>query len=159
MSIYSNKILMDETSLSSWKDSFSVCLDPHLRFEPRFVFCVFVLFFFFFSRILEKRIYCSCTVHWTVTVNVDFSAVNSASVYCSWTHKFHFSATFSLKMGPTVLFTHLKIILLLCFQFSIFSFNKISSIQTDPSSKKNKWWIVSNVYNTTQKKCTNFSHQ
>ena len=28
-----------------------------------------------------------------------------------------------LKMGPTVLFTHLKIILLQCFQFSVFSFN------------------------------------
>ena len=35
-------------------------------------------------------------------------------------HKPHFSATFSLKMGPTVLFTHLKIILLQC--FSVFSF-------------------------------------
>ena len=37
------------------------------------------------------------------------------------THKHHFSATFSLKMGPTVLFTHLKIILLQCFQFSAVS--------------------------------------
>ena len=35
-------------------------------------------------------------------------------------HKFHFSATFSLKMGPTILFTYLKIILLQF--FSIFSF-------------------------------------
>ena len=33
---------------------------------------------------------------------VDFSQI----------HKFHFSATFSLKMGPIALFTHLKIILL-----------------------------------------------
>ena len=32
------------------------------------------------------------------------------------THKYHFSATFLLKMGPTVLFTHLKFILL----FSLF---------------------------------------
>ena len=108
----------------------SVCLDPHLRFEPMFAFCIFVLFFFF-SRILVKHNYCSCTVHCTVTANIDFSAVNSASVYCSWIHKFHFSATFSLKMGPTALFTHLKIILLQCFQFSVFNFNKISSIQTD----------------------------
>ena len=46
---------------------------------------------------------------------VDFSTLNSASVYCSQTHKFHFSATFSLKMGHTALFTHLKIILLQCF--------------------------------------------
>ena len=38
-------------------------------------------------------------------------------------HKLHFSTTFSLKMGFTVLFTHLKIILLQC--FSVFSFNYI----------------------------------
>ena len=37
-------------------------------------------------------------------------------------------------MGPTTLFTHLKIILLQCFQFSVFSFSKISSIQTDPNN-------------------------
>ena len=35
-------------------------------------------------------------------------------------HKFHFLATFSLKMGFTVLFTYLKIILLQC--FSVFNF-------------------------------------
>ena len=29
----------------------------------------------------------------------------------------------NLKMGPTVLFTHLKIILLQCFQFSVFMMN------------------------------------
>ena len=33
-------------------------------------------------------------------------------------------------MGPTTLFTHLKIILLQCFQFSVLA--TISSIQTDP---------------------------
>ena len=58
--------------------------------------------------------------------------MNSASVHCLWTHKFHFLSPFSLKMGLTALFTHLKIILLQCFQFSVFNFNKISSIQTDP---------------------------
>ena len=42
-------------------------------------------------------------------------------MHYSWTHKFHFSATFSLKMSLTVLFTHLKIILLQ--YFSIFSFS------------------------------------
>ena len=36
-------------------------------------------------------------------------------------------------MGSTVLFTHLKIILLQCFQFSVLA--TISSIQTDPKSK------------------------
>ena len=40
-------------------------------------------------------------------------------------------------MGPTILFTHLKIILLQCFLFLVFSFKfsaTISSIQTDPQS-------------------------
>ena len=41
-------------------------------------------------------------------------------MHYSWTHKFHFSATFSLKSGPTVLFTYLKIILLQ--YFLVFSF-------------------------------------
>ena len=38
-----------------------------------------------------------------------------------------------LKMDSTILFTHLKIILLQCFQFLVF--NKISCIQTDPYTK------------------------
>ena len=67
---------------------------------------------------------------------VDFFTVNSASVHCSRIHKFHFSVTVSLKIGPTILFIHLKIILLQCFQFSVFSFSKISSIQTYSQSKK-----------------------
>ena len=49
-------------------------------------------------------------------------------------HELHFSTTFSLKMGPTILFTHLKIILLQCFHILVFSFSKISSIQTDSMS-------------------------
>ena len=56
---------------------------------------------------------------WTVAVTFDRSSVNSASVHCSRTHKFHFLSIFSLKMGLTTLFTHLKIILLQCFQFSV----------------------------------------
>ena len=51
------------------------------------------------------------------------------TVQLLFTHCFvlftHFSATFSLKMGPTALFTHLKIILLQYFQFSTFSKNKL----------------------------------
>ena len=66
------------------------------------------------------------------TALVDFSTVNSAFVHYSWTHKFHFWTTFSLKMGSTALFTHLKIILLQCFQFQFSVSTKISSIQTDP---------------------------
>ena len=81
----------------------------------RFTFAISTFFFFFLRADF-----------------VDFSTVNSAFMHCSRIHKHHFSVTFSLKMGFTVLFTHLKIILLQCFQFSIFNFNKINSIQTDP---------------------------
>ena len=42
------------------------------------------------------------------------------------------SVNSALKMDFTVLFTHLKIILLQYFQFSVFNFSKINSIQTDP---------------------------
>ena len=45
------------------------------------------------------------------------------------------SATFLLKMGPTILFTHLKIISLQCFQFQFSISAKINSIQTHPLSK------------------------
>ena len=66
---------------------------------------------------------------------VDFSTF-FISFVVPWTvyrtHKSHFWVTFSLKLGPILLFTYLKIILLQCFQFSVFSFSKISSIQTDP---------------------------
>ena len=89
----------------------------------------FLFFFFFFSHIFETYGYCLCTVQWTVTANFDLSNFFSQSVhivYCLWTHKFHFSATFSLKMSLTVLFTHLKIILLQYFSVSVFS-----CIQTD----------------------------
>ena len=51
-------------------------------------------------------------------------------VYYSRDPQSQFSATFSLKIGPTILFTYLKIILLQCFQFSVSA--TISSIQTDP---------------------------
>ena len=82
-----------------------------------FVFCLL----FFFSHVCETCGYCSCTVHEQQPQNLTFLTFFSQSVHtvhCLWTHKFHFSTTFSLKMGLTVLFTHLKIILLQCFQFS-----------------------------------------
>ena len=43
--------------------------------------------------------------------------MNSISVHCLQTHKLHFSVTFLLKISPTILFTHLKIISLQYFQF------------------------------------------
>ena len=83
-----------------------------LRFTSASAFSFFFFFFFFQLHI------------------VDFSAINSDLCTVHESHKLHFLSTFSLKMGPTVLFTHLKFILLQCFQFSVFSFSKISSIQT-----------------------------
>ena len=58
-----------------------------------------------------------------------FQCFPMGPVHCSWDLQTYFSTKFLLKMGPTALFTHLKIILLQYFQFSVFS--KISSIQTD----------------------------
>ena len=81
----------------------------HLRFRR----CAFSSFFFFFVYFFSRNFWPIplCTVHWS--------------------HKLYFSITFSLKIGHTTLSTHLKIILLQCFQFSV----KISCIQTDPKNK------------------------
>ena len=94
-----------------------MCLDSNY-----FGVCVCVFDFFFF--LLEAREHsCQwvpCIVHGTHTT----SNVHKLALlwHCQWvpctvheTHKSYFSATFSLKMGPTALFTHLKIILLQCF--------------------------------------------
>ena len=99
-----------------------------LRFG--FSVCVFIsmfsfLFFFFFSfmhfRETKFTVYnCSSTVY----------ALFTESIATLFRIKI-------LKIGLTVLLTHLKIILLQYFQFSVFSFQfsvstKISSIQTAP---------------------------
>ena len=49
--------------------------------------------------------------------------------------KLHFLTTFSLKVGLTTLFRHLKILLLQYFQFQFLISAKISCIQTDPKTK------------------------
>ena len=113
--------------VSVWIHWSCVCVCDKLCFRSFFFFFLF----FLFSRVLEECGYCSMNSAWTVAANVDFS---QWTVHCSWTYKFHFSTTFSLKMGPMALFTYLKNILLQCFQFSVFSFSKISSIHTFNSS-------------------------
>ena len=100
-----------------------------LRFKNRLSVCLYIASAFTFSVSCVSAVF-----FFFLAALVDFLSVNSAFVHCSWTHKLHFLAIFSLKMCPTVLFTHLKIILLQYFQFSIFSFSKISSIQTHPIS-------------------------
>ena len=86
---------------------------------------VYVCHFFFFARACKTCCYCSCTVHeqqsQSLTFLTFFFSQSVHGVHYLWIHKFHFSATFSLKMSPTVLFTHLKIILLQ--YFSVFSFS------------------------------------
>ena len=62
---------------------------------------MFVCLVFFFQAVIVDYSHEQCIIHGT--------------------HKLHFSVTFSLKMGPTILFTHLKIILLQYFQFSAVS--------------------------------------
>ena len=82
----------------------------------RLRFLSFFFFFFFFSAAMVDPFFCEqCTCALFTDPQTPFLS------------------TFSLKMGPTALFTHLKIILLQCFQFSVFSFSKISSIQTYPT--------------------------
>ena len=54
-----------------------------------------------------------CTIQWV-----------SCTVYMTYKHLF--STKFLLKIGPMVLFTHLNIILLQCFQFSVISKRTLS---------------------------------
>ena len=95
--------------------------------EATFHVHVSALFFFWHSK--------TATVHEQQPQLLTKSPANSVSVHCSWTHKLYFPTTFSLKIGLMALFIHLKIILLQYFQFSVFNFGKISSIQTDPQCK------------------------
>ena len=90
---------------------------------PAFVFAFFI--FYFLPEACEHSCqWVPCTVHGThTTFNVHTLAL---LWHCQWVsctvheiHKSHFSVIFSLKMSHTVLFTHLKIILLQCFQFSV----------------------------------------
>ena len=84
----------------------------------------FLLFFFFSMRINSNSTVLArgftvqekdCTIHRTYN---------------------HFILKKILKMGPTSLFTHLKIILQQCFQFLVFC--KICCIRTDPTYFENQ---------------------
>ena len=62
-------------------------------------------------------------------------------VHCSRDPQVRKNANIKLKLGPTALFTHLKIILLQCFQFSI-----ISGIQIDPEGEAVKVYMRLNFF-------------
>ena len=84
-----------------------------------------LFFFFFFHAFVRLMVIGHALCNEQQQQNLTFLTLFSQSMhimYCSRTHKFHFSATFSLKIDPTVLFTYLKIILLQYFSVSIFSF-------------------------------------
>ena len=84
-------------------------------------FWVSCFFFFFFFNAYEQQQHYSCTwIHCT-----------GDKVHCSQDLQPLYSEKKILKMGPTALFTHLKIILLQCFQFSVF--RKISYIRMGPT--------------------------
>ena len=87
----------------------------------RFAFMFLLFFFFFFSLLLhtclgDKRLLFMNSSRILLTFQPLLSFL-----WVPWivhrTHKLHFSAIFSLKMGLMALFTHLKIILLQYFQF------------------------------------------
>ena len=80
--------------------------------KPRLRFVLFFFFFFVFTHFWRS----AATVQWTVAANVDFFQWTVYPCTVHGPHKFHFLSIFSLKIGPTVLFTHLKIILLQWFQ-------------------------------------------
>ena len=93
---YINKLFPNVLLSPVWIQRFHVCF-----FKPS----VFSLLFFFFFKLC-----------WLFPMN---SAHQWVPCTIHETYKLHFSATFSLKMGPTVLFTHLK-----WFYYSVFSFQQ-----------------------------------
>ena len=99
----------------------SMCLDPH------HVYCVCVFCFFFFSFLFFFFFfYAFCFRQGTmITIPVLYQ-------YCLHTVAILFMYLKILKIGPMVLFIHLKIILLQYFQFSVFSFNKNKLYKNGP---------------------------
>ena len=80
-------------------------------------FCVALSLFFFLVQLQQGT---TATVHEQQPHLSYFFVTFITSVdpqHCAWSHKYHFSAIFSLKLGSTALFTYLKIIWLRCFQF------------------------------------------
>ena len=80
---------------------------PKVRFGSE-LFCQRLRLFFFLQPLFLT--FQPVTVHSKISTSMGPCTVHG-------THKHHFSTTFSLKMSPTVLLTHLQIILLQCFQF------------------------------------------
>ena len=98
--------------------------------------------FFFFTRLWDLRLlfmYFSINNNRKVWLFSLFQPISAHRVLFT-SHKFHFLVIFSLKMGPTVLFTHLKIILLQCFSVSILNFQLYPNGSLE-AGNLNKWRI------------------
>ena len=108
--------------------------DSHtmVRFGLR-LFMRLRFWFFFYQKNVNTAAsgYCAlCTVPTPLSTSTHwpcYGTVSGSHVLFTRPTNLTFQQLFSLKMGHTVLFIHLKIILLQCFQFSAFS-----CIQTDP---------------------------
>ena len=117
----------------NWLSMRSDCIS-----SAAFVFLFFIFYFFYWEAHFTWDFVCqwiSCIVHGTHYLfdqqNFHWNDIIQWVPYIVHrTHKLLFSTKFLLKMSLTALFTHLKIILLQYFQFSVFS--KISCIQTGP---------------------------
>ena len=101
-----------------------------MRWFPARLRFSFSFFFFFSKRFLDLWLlfmHCSINSNRKFWLFKLFFSQLVHIMYCSQTHKFYFSTTFSLKIGLTVLFTHLKIILLQYFLVFSFSFQRYSN--------------------------------
>ena len=127
-----------------WTITLLLIPQPHLLSFNHFLFFIFFFLFVTFSRhlllhlasfweacFLTEVFFSGSRVLFTRPPSTIFSKKNfkTRSHGTIHTFKIYFITVFSifsnflLKMGLTVLFTHLKNILLQCFQFSIFSFS------------------------------------
>ena len=109
--------------------------------DTHFEFCVcillFLFLFLFLSRVsmgLEQLQLLFMHCSWTVAATFDNSPVNSALVHCSRVSHTLIFSHFFIKNGPHDTIHTFKNYFATV--FSVFSFSKISSIQTDP---KNIW--------------------
>ena len=103
----------------------------------RFLFHISFLFYFLFFQRMNSKI------TWIYCAGDNYN--------CSRTVAALFMHLKILKMGLTVVFTHLKIILLQCFQFSVST--KISCIQTDPQFISN---LLKSIFFYIGLRLTNF---
>ena len=101
--------------------------EPRLRLRLH----ISVFFFFFFTRLWDLQL---LFMH-KVWLFLAFFSQSVDTVHYLWTYKFHFPVTFLLKMSLTILFTHLKIILLQYFSVFCFSFQLCSNRPKPPHSK------------------------